>query len=345
MTDYLQHPIPVSVIVSMRNSETTIISCLKGLASQEYPIQEMIVFDNLSTDTSVALVEQYQPICPVPLRLVKQSVNGGLTTSYNTGAELAASSLLVFVHSDSMLPTPQELGHLVAPLLSDPGVVATFSVLLMPEEVWTLFPYWQKHLFARVAMREVPGMCGKFDCIRKAVFLSVGGHNSQRFTPFCGYGGEDSDLNARLKKAGSIKSSSARVVHLHDLGHGYKLSSLFNSRKMLARTYGKIVRFQGLFPVTGKLAFLVKPTLAFLPFMPHLLWLSAAIFLLFSFWYSRRMYTHLSTLFNWRILLVPFVDSALIFHETFWFFEGLLMPAADAPRRQHKLHAGASRDQ
>lgn len=324
---------PVSVVVGMRNSSTTILQCLKGLASQDYPITEIIVIDNVSTDDSVALVEAFQAQCPVPLRLIKQAVNGGLTTSYNAGMALATSPLVVFVHSDSMLPTDRDLGLLVAPLLEDAQAVASYSVLLMPLDVWARFPYWQKYLFARVALREQPCMCGKFDCIRKEVYERVGGHNVRRFTSTCGYGGEDSDLNSRLSKEGRIAKSEARVIHLHDLSNGYGLRALFATRKMLARTYGKILMFQGLRPLIHKIPFFAKPALACLPLIPHFQGLGSAFLLAYSFVYSRRMYTTRCTLLDWRILLVPFVDIALLYHESFWFVEGLLSQPAGVRRR------------
>jgi len=336
MSEICQERIPVSVIVGMRNSATTIISCLDGLVAQDYPIAEIIVIDNVSTDSSAALVEGYLPASPVPLRLVRQTTDGGLTTSYNTGAQRALSPLLVFVHSDSMLPTPHELGRLVAPLLDDPAVVAAYSILLMPAEVWSRFPYWQKYLFSQVALRERACMCGKFDCVRKETYWKVGGHNVVRFTATCGYGGEDSDLNGRLMKAGRVAGSSARVIHLHDLSTGYGLRALFRTRKMLARTYGKIIVFQGLAPIRGKLPFFAKPALALVPFVPHLFWLGLGVLLAFSAVYSRRMYTSRRTLLNWRIALVPLVDIALLYHESFWFIEGLLAPPADASGRTRR---------
>lgn len=321
---------PVSVVVAMFNAETTIVPCLKALASQDYPIAEIIVVDNVSGDHSVALVEGFLPEGPVPVRLVKQTVNGGLATSYNTGMALATSPLVVFSHSDSMLPTPHELGKLVAPLLADADVVASFPILLMPEEVWERFPFWQKYLFAQVALREQPCMCGKFDCIRKSAYDQVGGHNAQRFRHNGGYGGEDSDLNFRLRKLGRVAGADARVVHLHDLSSSYGLAALFRARKNYARTYGKILQFQGLHPIRHKLAFFAKPALACLPFVPHLFWPALALFLAYSFFYSKRLYTTRCTLCDPHILLVPLVDIALLYHESFWFIEGLLTPPADA---------------
>ncbi len=324
--------VPVSVIVSMRNSSSTIIDCLEGLVSQEYPIDGIIVFDNVSSDNSAQLVEDFATHSPVPIRVVRQTVNGGLATSYNTGATMAMAPLLVLVHSDGAFPSSHELEKLTEPLCKDESVVATFPKLLMPRDVWDRFPYWQKHLFSRALEREVHSMCGKFDCIRKEVFLQAGGYDTKRFTATCGYGGEDSDINYRIAKLGCVAPTDAKVIHLHDLSNSYGLRALFVTRKMLARTYAKVLLFQGFQPTLGKVSFFIRPALTAIPFIPHLFWGGVVLLFVFSLANSWRMYTSRSTLLNSRILLLPFVDIALVYHETFWFIEGLLTPPADAKR-------------
>ena len=49
--------VPVTIIVSGRNSSTTLRSCLESLSSQEYPIDEILCFDNRSTDDSVEIAQ------------------------------------------------------------------------------------------------------------------------------------------------------------------------------------------------------------------------------------------------------------------------------------------------
>ncbi len=322
--------IPVSVIVGMRNSASTIIRCLEGLVAQDYPIAEILVFDNVSKDNSVALVEDYIKRCPVPLKLVKKTVDGGLSSSYNAGAELAVSPLLVLVHSDGGFPSTQELGKLVAPLLNDPDCVAAYPLLLMPHDVWDKFPYWQKFLFARAVDREVPSMCGKFDCVRKDAFSQIGGFDTRRFTATCGYGGEDSDFNYRISKVGKVVGTDARVIHLHDLSQSYGLKSLFATRKLMTRTYAKILRFQRMAAFPGAFLFFVKPVFAVLPLVPHFFLQGLLAQLVLSVVVSWKMYTSRQTLLGPRILLVPIVDIALIYFETAWFIEGLISAPADA---------------
>jgi len=322
--------LPVSIVMSMRNSSSTIIPCLEGLASQAYPISEIIVIDNVSSDDCADKVETFARQCQIPVRLIRQTVDGGIGNSYNSGAALATSPLLILVHSDGGFPSPHEVEKLAAPLCQDPEVVAAYPKLLMPRDVWERFPYWQKCLFARAVDLEVPSMCGKFDCIRRDVFLSVGGYDTKRFTANCGYGGEDADAHSRIARAGRIVPTEARVIHLHNLSKDFGLRALFVTRKLLARTYSKVLRFQGLRPTVGKLLFFVRPALALIPLIPHLFWPGVALLFAFSLANSWRMYTTRSTLLNARILLLPLVDAALVYHETFWFIEGLLTPPADA---------------
>ncbi len=321
---------PVSVIVIMRNSSSTIIPCLEGLAAQDYPIAEIIVVDNKSVDDSVPLVEEFARKCAVHVRLVKQASDGGLTTSYNMGARLAISPLLIFAHSDGAFPSRQELRKLTEPILRNEKAIASYSELLMPQELWLKYPFWEKLCFVRSVGRIVPTMCGKFDCVRKEAFWRVGGHNTERFTATCGYGGEDSDLSCRLSQAGAVIRSSAQVIHLHDISGNFSIRSLFTTRKLLARTYGKILRFQGMQLTFDRFLLFVRPGLAVLPFVPHLHLVGLLFLLLFSFLNSRPMYMNRSTLANWRILAVPVVDIALVYFETFWFVESLLTRSADA---------------
>ncbi len=313
----------------MRNSATTIVACLEGLASQDYPISEIIVVNNASADDSAEKVESFGKQCKIPVRLITQKVDCGIGSSYNTGAALAKAPLLILVHSDGGFPTPHELEKLTAPLREYPDVVASCPMILMPKEIWERFPYWQKHLFARAVERESPSMCGLFDCVRKDIYLKSGGFNVKRFTANCGYGGEDSDAYNRIAQLGRMVVSEARVIHLHDLSGNFGLRKLFLTRKMLARTYGKILLFQGVQLTPGKLSFFVRPALAVLPLVPHLFWIGLTFLFAFSFANSWRMYTSRSTFWNPRILLLPFIDVAFAYYETFWFIEGLLTSPAD----------------
>ena len=74
---------PVTIIVSGRNSATTIRQCLESLAGQDWPIDEILVFDNGSTDGSQDIIRDVARKSSVPVKLVDGGADGFLCTAYN----------------------------------------------------------------------------------------------------------------------------------------------------------------------------------------------------------------------------------------------------------------------
>jgi cellulose synthase/poly-beta-1,6-N-acetylglucosamine synthase-like glycosyltransferase len=68
-------PVPVSVIVAVRNEESTITGLLDDLARQNYPADrfEVIIVDDHSTDTTAEIVRARIPGFPAPLRILALS--------------------------------------------------------------------------------------------------------------------------------------------------------------------------------------------------------------------------------------------------------------------------------
>ncbi|MFZ5845434.1 MAG: glycosyltransferase family 2 protein [Patescibacteria group bacterium] len=315
---------PVSVIVPMRNSVTTVIKTLQSLRNQNYPIREIIVIDNASKDKSVRVVEDLKKKVRQPLiRLIKRRVNYGVGASYNLGAKLAKADYLVFLHSDSQLPTKEELTRLMKPLLDDPEAVASASFNTLPEKIWLKYPFWEKCLLARAAGKSIPALNGKFDALRKRIFLAIGGFDEVNYGHDIFVGGEDADLGVRLTRRGKIVQSSARVIHLHYLDKDYTLANWIANRKLLARSYGRFLRIQWRNLSTKELIFAVKLLLVFASFvMP---WpINFLVLLIYASVYLKKMYLTPATLTDPRIILLPFITIFLIYYETFWMIESFL---------------------
>lgn len=329
-------PVSFSFIVPMRNSGTTILHTLKSIVKQDYPIKEIIVVDNVSSDNSVKLVLQFVKQSKIPIRVIKRKENKGVGASYNLGVRNAASSYVIFMHSDSSLPSDHEVEKLTEPFRKDSEVVASYPKVILPENVWNTYNFWQKCLFVRSVGKESPGFNGKFDCVRRNIFLQIGGFNDKIFGEDISIGGEDADLYLRLEKKGKIVLSKAKVIHLHYLGSNYSISDWVKNRKLLARSYGRLIRFQGkslplkthgkglLIPL-GILNFMIKPTLAVLPFTPNLHLFGIALLIIYAFVNSKKMYTTLSTLTNPRIIFLPFIDIFFVYYETFWMIQAFLV--------------------
>jgi glycosyltransferase involved in cell wall biosynthesis len=317
--------IPVTVIVPMRNASSTIISMLISVVKQTYPINEIIIVDNASSDDSVEAVRKYKKAHKrVPIKLVLNKNNIGVGGSYDAAVKITRTEIFIFMHSDSSLPSKFEITKLVEPILKDKKIVATYSSILHPKNIWLKYNFWMKCLLVRGVGKESPGMNGKFDCIRKSAYKKIGGFDVKNYGQHIGIGSDDADFHIRLKKIGQVIPSNAKVVHLHYLDNDYSLSNYITHRKLLARSYGRLLRqhMRELSPFA--LTFLIKPLLTFQSIIPILFPFNWIIMFIFSLWYMSGMYITPSNYKDFKIFLLPFLTIFLIFYETYWTTESFL---------------------
>lgn len=310
----------VSIIMPMRNAATTVNAALDSIKKQKYPVQEIIIFDNFSSDSSVNIVLKYIQKSKIPISLIQRKENMGVGANFNDGVKKAKSSLIVLMHSDCSLPTDLELEKLVMPLVQDSNVVASYPTIFLLESVWKHYGFWEKYFFARQAGTSIAGFTTKFDAVRRDVYLELGGFDMENF----GMGGEDSDLLKRLKKVGEVVKSDARVTHLHYLGEGYTFGKLLAKQKSYGKTFGRLIRMRGFSLFNDGLILLVKPGLAILPFLPMFHYLGVGLLILYSFLYTKKMFMTKSTLIDIRIIIVPFLNIFSLYYETFWIIESFL---------------------
>ncbi|MDO8269845.1 MAG: glycosyltransferase family 2 protein [Candidatus Levybacteria bacterium] len=317
--------VPVSIIIPMRNSETTILETLKSLRKQTYPIAEIIIVDNVSSDNSVAVVGDYKKkFTNTPIYLLVNTKNRGVGGSYNRGVSKSTSNLVVLMHSDSTLRTTNELAKLVAPITKDKNVVATYSSIVLPRRVWVTYNFWQKLLSVRAVDKKQPGLNGKFDCISKKIYQDIGGFNITQYGHHIDVGADDADLHLRLARKGKVVEAKSEVIHLHYLGPKYSLLDLFDNRRLLARSYGRLLRLENIKLGFAALVFFIKPILVLLLVLPFMFPLNLILLLSYVFWYYSKMYVTRETLLNPRILLLPIVTVLLTLLEVYWMLKAFL---------------------
>lgn len=310
---------PVSVVIPMRNGSTTVRHALRSIQKQKYPIREIIIVDNASTDNSVEVVKKFIKKSKIYIKLIERKINKGAGSSFNEGVKNAKSSLIVLMHSDCTLPTDNEITKLLAPIEQDTTIVATYPTILFTESVWEKYDFWEKYFFARVVGHRIAGYTTKFDCVRREVYLRIGGVDIKNYS----VGNEDGNLHDKLREVGKVVKSDAEVIHLHFIGEGFSFRKMLVKKRGYSRAYGRILRVKGLSIHSG-LVFLIKPSLAFLPFLPYLHIIGIILLVLFSFLYTKKMFTTTSTLKDPRIFIVPFVNIFLLYYETFWIIESFL---------------------
>lgn len=127
LLDFAGKPLPrVSVVVPNYNYERYIESRLDSVVGQRFPIYELLVLDDCSTDNSVKVIRGYLGACPVPSSLVANKENSGsVFVQWARGAEMARGDLLWIAEADD-LADPEFLEEMVA-CFDDPNVVMSYA--------------------------------------------------------------------------------------------------------------------------------------------------------------------------------------------------------------------------
>lgn len=107
----------VSVLVLNYNGAKFIQACLESVVAQAYPIAEVIVIDNASTDDSVAMVTAGWP----DVALLEAGANLGFAGGMNLGIGKSKGELVLLLNPDVVLD-PGFLGAMVGAISSDPRV-------------------------------------------------------------------------------------------------------------------------------------------------------------------------------------------------------------------------------
>ena len=102
----------ISVIVPILNESAELQDLLASLATQENVTIELILCDGGSNDGSRQIVSEAAKICLFPIRLIETERGRG--HQMNTGAALATSELLLFLHADSRFEEREALCKAVA---------------------------------------------------------------------------------------------------------------------------------------------------------------------------------------------------------------------------------------
>ncbi len=90
-----------SVIISVYNKEDTIVGCLTSLINQTSPPDEIVIVDDLSTDSSVSVVREFISInSGFNFIFFINDNNYGPGKSRNIGKDLATKDLLFYLDAD-----------------------------------------------------------------------------------------------------------------------------------------------------------------------------------------------------------------------------------------------------
>ncbi len=109
----------VSIIITSHNTELYIEACIESLISQSYPNLEIIVVDDLSTDSTPTIIQRIIRSNP-GIKLIKLAANLGTYFAKNYGIKICSGKYVFFQDSDDVCH-PDRISLQMDTLLKNPN--------------------------------------------------------------------------------------------------------------------------------------------------------------------------------------------------------------------------------
>jgi glycosyltransferase involved in cell wall biosynthesis len=143
-----KNELSLAIVIPAYNEQRHLAACLKSIARQTVPPDEVIVVDNNSTDRTAIIAKKYPFV-----KVIKEPVQG-LIAARNTGFAAAKSDLLARINADVRLaPNWVELVHADFAARPIMGLTGLASTKLLPSTaygsttIWTLMYFWMSEAF------------------------------------------------------------------------------------------------------------------------------------------------------------------------------------------------------
>jgi hypothetical protein len=197
----------ISVVIPNWNGRRWLPDCLRSLAAQTRPPDEVIVVDNGSSDGSLAYLRDEHP----DVRVLAQARNTGFAYAANRGIEAAGGELVALINTDVVL-SPDWVQRMATALSARPGAASAACKMLSLGDPGVVYDAGdvlrrdgacdQRGRFSRDDGRfdapgEVFGACGGAALYRRAPVTAIGGFDARFFAYL-----EDVDLALRLRLGG-----------------------------------------------------------------------------------------------------------------------------------------------
>lgn len=194
---------PVTLYIPCFNAEQYIASCLEASLEQSYPLQEILVIDDCSHDSTVQIAQRF------PVRIIRHTVNKGLAAVRNTALASAKAGFLASLDADCVADKDwlKNLMSLFSPEIAGVGGRLIESRADTPIDVWRAVHMKQEWGEARLS--SVPFLYGSNSVFRKDLLQELGGYNQLYKSNY-----EDIDISQRIAAQGySLAYEPAALVY------------------------------------------------------------------------------------------------------------------------------------
>lgn len=207
-------PLTIGYYVPVYNAASSIVPVLKGILAQAYPLSDLVIVDDGSTDASATLAQAY------PVRLLSHGSNKGLATARNTALEAMNTDYVGSCDSDAVLD-PDYLIYAALEWTSSLAPLAAIGGRMMEQHTGSLADFWRDthmsqdtgHL-RKCSWTRSPApiyLPGCNTLLHRETVLSLGGYDTRHVAV-----GEDGYMNRLLHSQGYGIATTplARCRHL-----------------------------------------------------------------------------------------------------------------------------------
>lgn len=203
------HPL-VSIVMPVHNRVRYCAEAIDSILSQTLADFELVIVDDGSTDGTSVFLEWYRSL-DARIRLFRNEVNRGVSTSLNHGIAQARCDLVARMDSDD-IALPERLERQVAFMADHPKILAAGTALRMIDAGGNIVGPPSEVETDPQILHSRPSLAHPTTILRREAVLSVGGYR-----PAFDHA-EDVDLWFRLGEIGMLGNHPE--VLLHYRAHG-----------------------------------------------------------------------------------------------------------------------------
>ncbi len=220
----------ISIIIPVHNGASTLRECLQAVCSNGYPVREIIIVDDASTDSSLEIAADF------PVEIIRRNEASGPAAARNAGAIAAKGDVLFFIDADVI--APKNTLSVIAKSFDDASVDA-ITGRFSPRQRYANFSseyknLWMHHTYSRLD-GEVSLFYTSSAAARRDVFIHAGLFDENYRTPSV----EDTDFGHRLTQAGHAVhvNKDLAVEHVKKYSFGKMLRNDFIRSSALTRLF------------------------------------------------------------------------------------------------------------
>ena len=118
------HKVVVDVVVPAKDEEKSIAAALSSLFRQDFPVRDVYVFDDGSTDQTGAIATRYSELAGRTIHLVTRAQSIGKTPALREFCQKSDAEAVMILDADTILVSPNYISRLIERLFNNAGVAA-----------------------------------------------------------------------------------------------------------------------------------------------------------------------------------------------------------------------------